>query len=334
MKKPIRGVGLLILPPFEQLNLVGPASVFSYARKGGNPAYEIHLLTSGKGRSVRSSTGLVIGPVSHYADFEGRFDTLLVIGGEGAMAPPENELIGWLLRQSKHARRIGSICTGAFLLAEAGLLDGRRAVTHWRYCDRFAQQFPSVHVERDPIFIKDGKMYTTAGVSAGADLALALVEEDLGHDAVVEIARELMLFPRRPGGQAQFSDSSVVHKEISDEIFRDLRSWVAANLTADLSVPNLARMTSMTERTFARRFGDVFHMTPAAWVQSLRVEAVRRHLEDDDLSLAEIASRTGFRDVEFLRRIFRARLSASPAEYQERFRRITVPDAAKAGLRT
>jgi transcriptional regulator GlxA family with amidase domain len=336
MKTIRRSIGLLVPSPFEQLNLVGPSSVFSFTRKADSPAYEIHLLAATRESTLRSSTGLTIGPATHYAKFDGPIDTLLVIGGEGAMMPPDMELRTWLRERSKRARRIGSICTGAFLLAEAGLLDRRRAVTHWRYCDQLAEQYPRVRVERDPIFVKDGKMYTTAGVSAGIDLALALVQEDLGYDAVISISRELMLFPKRSGGQAQFSYALNEHNDVSNEALRNLRSWVVANLTSDLSVPTLAQMSSMSERTFVRRFGEEFHTTPAIWVQSLRVEAVRRHLENDNFSLKEIASMTGFRDVGSLRRTFRSHLRTSPAEYQDRFRRVTVNnenDSSSAGVK-
>jgi transcriptional regulator GlxA family with amidase domain len=336
MKRTRRCVGLLVLPPFEQLNLVGPSSVFSFARKAESPAYEVRLLAATRENTLRSSSGLTIGPATHYAKFLGPIDTLLVIGGEGAMAPPDAKLKKWLRESSKRARRIGSICTGAFLLAEAGLLDSRRVVTHWRYCDRLAQQYPQLRVQTDPIFIKDGKVYTTAGVSAGIDLALALVEEDLGHTAVMQVVRELMVFPKRPGGQAQFSYFPIEHEDVSDQGLRDLRSWAAGNLRADLSVARLAKASGMTGRTFARRFGEEFHMTPAAWVQSLRVKAARRHLENDDFSLKEIASKTGFRDVGSLRRTFRYHVHTTPGEYQERFRRIIVRkknDARSTGAR-
>jgi transcriptional regulator GlxA family with amidase domain len=330
MKRTKRRVGLLTVSPFEQLNLVGPSSVFSYARKAGVPAYEIQVLTAVKSNTIRSSSGLTIGPVTHFAELNDSLDTLLVIGGEGALTRPDTKLISWLRERSKRTRRIGSICTGAFLLAEAGLLDKRRTVTHWRFCDELSKSYPRVRVERDPIFVKDGKFYTTAGVSAGIDLALALVEEDLGHAAVLQVARELVLFPRRSGGQAQFSDAINEQEDIRDKALRNLRLWVATNLTNDLSVPTLARTTAMSERTFARRFGAAFSMTPASWVQSIRVEAVREYLENDSLTLREIASKTGFRDVGSLRRAFRSHLNTAPAEYQERFRRIEI-DRANEG---
>jgi transcriptional regulator GlxA family with amidase domain len=285
----------------------------------------VHLLSASKEITVRSHGGLTIGPATHYSKFEEPLDTLLVIGGEGAMGRPETALINWLSERSKRTRRVGSVCTGAFVLAATGLLDRRRAVTHWRHCDELAARYPRVRVERDPIFIKEGKIYTTAGVTAGIDLALALVEEDLGYATAMEVARELVLFLRRPGGQAQFSQVLTEQENISDASLRSLPSWVAANLKNDLSVRALAIATSMSDRTFARRFRETFHMTPATWVQSLRVETVRQHLETDNLGLKEIASRTGFRDIGSLRRAFRTHLKTSPAEYRARFRR-TAPD--------
>jgi transcriptional regulator GlxA family with amidase domain len=322
MKATKRSVGFLVVSPFEQLNLVGPSAVFSEPQIAGNPAYQVHLLSASKEVTVRSHGGLTIGPATHYTKFEEPLDTLLVIGGEGAMGRPEAALINWLSERSKRTRRVGSVCTGAFVLAATGLLDRRRAVTHWRHCAELAARYPRVRVERDPIFIKDGKIYTTAGVTAGIDLALALVEEDLGYATAMEVARELVLFLRRPGGQAQFSQVLTEQENISDAALRSLPSWVAANLKNDLSVRALAIATSMSDRTFARRFRETFHMTPATWVQSLRVETVRQHLETDNLGLKEIASRTGFRDIGSLRRAFRTHLKTSPAEYRARFRRM------------
>jgi transcriptional regulator GlxA family with amidase domain len=320
MRSGKRHVGFLVVSPFEQLDLVGPSAVFSYPRQAGLPAYEMHILSAIKGTSVISSGGLTIGPAISYAESNKPLDTLLVIGGPGSLVPPDTKLKAWLRERSKRTRRMGSICTGAFLLAEAGLLDGRRAATHWRFCGEFRRRFPKVQLERDPIFVKDGHIYTTAGVSAGIDLALALVEEDLGYASAMTVARELVLFLRRPGGQAQFSNVLNEQESVSDQAFRNLPSWVSSNLTGDLSIKALAQTTSMSERTFARRFTEAFGTTPAVWVQMLRVETVRQHLENSHLGLKEIAARTGFADVSSLRRSFRLHLHVSPIEYRERFR--------------
>jgi transcriptional regulator GlxA family with amidase domain len=319
MKSAKRHIGFLVISPFEQLDLVGPSSVFSYPRQGSLPAYEVHIISGTQGKTVQSSGGLDIGPASPFKEFTKPLNTLLVIGGPGSLVPPDPTLLAWLRAQSKRTRRVGSICTGAFLLAEAGLLDNRRATTHWRFCGEFRKRFPKVLLESDPIYVKDGHIYTTAGVSAGIDLALSIVEEDCGYASAMTVARELVLFLRRPGGQAQFSTVLSGQASVSDAAFRTLPAWVAANLTADLGVAHLAQITKMSERTFARRFNEAFGTTPAVWIQMLRVEEVRQHLENSHLGLKEIAMRTGFGDVGSLRRSFRAHLHVSPFEYRERF---------------
>jgi transcriptional regulator GlxA family with amidase domain len=204
--------------------------------------------------------------------------------------------LNWLRERSSRARRVASVCTGAFILAGAGLLDERRIATHWRYCDLFVSRYRHLKVERDPIFIKDGKFYTTAGVSAGIDLALALVEEDLGRAVAATIARELVLFLRRPGGQAQYSTLLAQQEGMSDARLRDLPVWVRSHLTRKLDVETLAKAVRMSPRTFARQFQAQFGATPARWVQSLRIEAAMQHLENYDMPLRKIAQITGFRD--------------------------------------
>jgi transcriptional regulator GlxA family with amidase domain len=212
-------------------------------------------------------------------------DTLIAIGGEGAVAPHSPELSKWLRERAAHTRRLASICTGAFLLASAGLLDGHRVATHWQWCDLLQSRYKQLKVERDPIFIKEGKIYTTAGVTAGIDLSLALVEEDLGHAAAAAIARTLVLFLRRPGGQAQYSTLLAQQEGIEDVRMRDLPVWVRANLSRKLDVDKLANAAAMSPRTFVRQFKAQFNTTPARWVQSLRVEAAMQHLADRNKSV-------------------------------------------------
>src|SRR6202041_1562160 len=222
-------------------------------------------------------------------------------------------------QRSSRARRVASVCTGAFLLAASGLLDGRRVATHWRYCDLFLSRFKKLKVERDPIFLKDGKFYTTAGVSAGIDRALALVEEDLGHSVAATIAREIVLFLRRPGSQTQYSTLLAQQEEMSDKRMRDLPAWTQNHLARKLDVTTLARVVSMSPRTFARQFQSEFGSTPAKWIQSLRVEAARQHLETVNMPLKRIAPLTGFRDEQALRRAFIQQMSVTPKEYRKRF---------------
>ena len=310
----------MVASPFELLNLMGPASVFSNPKVNGKQQYTLKILSMQPTSEVQSVGGFTLGNACFYADYVGPIDTLIAIGGEGAMIefhPPE--LIRWLRRRSAHVRRLASVCTGAFMLAAAGLLDGKRATTHWSYIDQLADRYGSLTIERDPIFIKDGKTYTTAGISAGIDLALALVEEDFGHDVAAACARHMVLFLRRPGTQAQYSTLLAQQADVSGTPMRDLPAWAKTRLTQTLDVNTLAKVVAMTPRTFARQFEIHFRTTPARWVQSLRVEAARQHLEAKELPLKAIARNTGFRDEQSLRRAFLQQLSMTPKEYRERF---------------
>ena len=249
----------------------------------------------------------------------GPIDTLVVAGGRGARAAGRDErLIAWLRLAARRSRRVTSVCTGAFLLARAGLLDGRRATTHWAACGALARTFPSIEVDPDPIFVRDGNVYTSAGVTAGIDLALALVEEDLGRRASLDVARQLVLFVRRSGGQAQFS-AGLAGQAAERPSLRELQDWIGDHLDEDLSVAALAARAYMSPRNFARVFAREVGTTPAAYVESLRLERARMLLETTDLQLEEIAARCGFGTVETLRRAFGRRLHVSPSGYRDRF---------------
>jgi transcriptional regulator GlxA family with amidase domain len=213
---------------------------------------------------------------------------------------------------------VSSVCTGAFVLAKAGLLDGRRATTHWASCDRLAARYPAVTVEPDPIFVRDGNVYTSAGVTAGMDLALALVEEDLGRKTALEVARRLVLFVKRPGGQSQFS-AQLAAQTADREPLRELQDWIGGNLDADLSVPALARRAHMSERNFARAFRRELGLTPAAYVEIARVESARMALESAATPVEVVARQAGFGTVETMRRAFHRRLGVGPADYRARF---------------
>jgi transcriptional regulator GlxA family with amidase domain len=248
-------------------------------------------------------------------------DTLIVAGGTGTRRAEEDErLIAWLGEAAKRSRRVASVCTGAFLLAKAGLLDGRRATTHWASCAELAERYPAVTVEPDPIFVRDGKVATSAGVTAGMDLALALVEEDVGREVALEAARWLVLFLKRPGGQAQFS-AQLAAQTADRAPLRELQAWMPDHLTEDLSVPALARRAQMSERNFARAFRRETGMTPAAYVEAARVESARIALEAGDLPVEAVARQVGFGTVETMRRAFRRRVGVSPVDYRSRFRR-------------
>jgi transcriptional regulator GlxA family with amidase domain len=322
MKRVKRTIGLLVAPPFELLDLAGPIAVFSNLNltEGNRYPYEIKIISTETPGTVTSSDGSWVGPAIHYANFKGSIDTLLIIGGMGALNPLAPSFKTWLRERAKRVRRIGSICIGAFILAEAGILKDQRVVTHWRYCSELSRRFPNLRVELNPIFIKEGNIYTSAGVSAGIDLALALTEEDWGFKAANSVARELVLFMRRGGDQAQYSTVMREQEKVSEPGFRNLPAWAMANLDSKLNVEALAQFAAMSPRTFIRRFQKQFKMTPAVWVKLLRVEAARDLLESTSDGLKHIAISTGFRDELNLRRAFVAHFGVSPRNYRKNVR--------------
>jgi transcriptional regulator GlxA family with amidase domain len=269
---------------------------------------------------VRTSGGIVVHADRAFASLRAPLDTLLVAGGIGVGAPARDaRLLAWLRGMAPRVRRLGSVCTGTFLLAKAGVLDGRRATTHWAACDALAKAFPAITVERDPIFVRDGKLWTSAGVTAGMDMALAMVEDDHGHDVALAVARELVLFLKRPGGQSQFS-AQLAAQAAEREPLRELQAWIADHPGADLSVPALARRVAMSPRHFARVFAAEIGTPPARYALRVRVEAARRRLEETDAGVEAIASACGFASAEVMRRAFLRVLRVSPAAYRTRFR--------------
>ena len=314
----MRRVVIVAFPGVQALDVTGPSEVFAVADRLAGGAYEIELVAP-DAAPFRTSSGLRLVPERSVQACRGPIDTLVVAGGTGtADALRDERLIAWLRSAAPRSRRVTSVCTGAFLLARAGLLDGRRATTHWASCAELARRHPEVRVERDPIFVRDGHVATSAGVTAGIDLALALVEEDLGPETALEVARWLVLFLKRPGGQAQFS-AGLAAQAAEREPLRELQAWIADHVDADLSVPALAGRALMSPRNFARAFRREVGMTPAAYVESVRVERARLALEGGDLPVEEIARRCGFGTVETMRRAFRRRVSVSPSEYRTRF---------------
>jgi transcriptional regulator GlxA family with amidase domain len=249
----------------------------------------------------------------------GRVDTLVVVGGQGTgAAMREPALIAGVATLARRSRRVASVCSGAFLLAEAGLLDGRRATTHWSDCVQLARRFPTVTVDPDPIFVRDGDVWTSAGVTAGMDLALAMVEEDLGADVARKVARWLVLFVQRPGGQAQFS-AQLGHQRPDREPFRELEGWIADHVDDDLSVPVLAARVGLSTRNFARMFRRQLGVTPAAYVEGLRIEAAKRLLETTSRGVADVARACGFGTVETMHRTFKRTVRVTPGEYRRHF---------------
>jgi transcriptional regulator GlxA family with amidase domain len=262
---------------------------------------------------------LTVTPHGSLADAPAGIDTMIVAGGPGwARAAADPALLDWIARTSRLAMRTASVCTGAFLLAGAGLLEGRRATTHWAAAEELARTHPGVDVDPDPIFIRDGDIWTSAGVSAGMDLALALVEEDLDRDAALTIARHLVLFLRRPGNQSQFS-ATLAAQEPSRAPLREVQRMVVENPAGKHSVDAMAARAHMSSRHFARAFRAETGLTPGRYVERLRLEAARRRLEDTRDSNAAVAAACGFGTAETMRRVFLRTLEIGPAEYRRRF---------------
>ncbi len=314
----MRRVVIVAFPRVQTLDVLGPAEVFATAGQLAGGGYETEVVAPQPGPLTTSSVALH--PDRTVDRCRGPIDTLLVAGGRGVHEAGRDErLVAWLRAAAARSRRVTSVCTGAFLLARAGLLDGRRATTHWASCAELGRRHPEVTVESDPIFVRDGNVVTSAGVTAGMDLALALVEEDLGREIALETARWLVLFLKRPGGQSQFS-SQLAAQVAEREPLRELQQWIPDHLDGDLSVPALARRACMSERNFARAFRDETGSTPAAYVEAARVERARISLEAGELPVEEVARQAGFGTVETMRRAFRRRVGVSPAGYRSRFR--------------
>ncbi len=274
-------------------------------------------------RQVRTTSGLAITPDGDLRDQDQAAppDLLIVPGGEGARRR-DPDLVAWIRDGAPRARRVASVCTGAFVLAAAGLLDGRRATTHWSRCEVLRDQYPAVEVDPDPIFVRDGTVATSAGITAGIDLALALVEDDLGRDEALAVARALVVFLRRPGNQAQFS-AQLSAQVASRAPLRDVQQWIAEHPAGDLSVEALAEKASLSPRHFARAFAAEVGMPPGRYVERTRLEAARRHLEDSAEGIEQTARACGYRTPEAMRRAFIEALGVSPAEYRRRFRPIS-----------
>lgn len=316
----MKHIVILVFDGVEALDVIGPSSVFAAANACRPHAYSLSLATTESGQYVRSSSGVSLGPAKCISDIDIEIDTLLVAGGSEAaiQAAIASGLPTDLHAVSQSVRRLGSVCTGAFLLGAAGLLSGRRATTHWRAARQLQSMFPDCKVNSDRIFEIDG-IYTSAGVTAGIDLALQLVSEDFGDRLAMAIARELVVPLRRSGGQLQFSASLAAQANASSAL-QGLIAWMNDNPTEDLSVYQLAKRSGMSERNFARKFVAETGSTPASFVTFLRLDCAKRYLESTDYPLARIAERSGFGSVDALERRFRKRLGITPNQFRERFR--------------
>ncbi len=309
----------VIFPDAKLLDVAGPMQVFNDVRLYGGQEYEL-VLVSVDGGELLTDAGVKLAtePIDKWRDRP--IHTLLIVGGIGAFAAAQNaKLVVKTTDLARRAKRVGSVCTGAFILAAAGFLDGRKAVTHWLFCRDLADKHPTVSVEPDRIFINDDGIWTSAGVTAGIDMALAMVAEDSGRKTALGVARSLVAFMARPGGQSQFSKILDSQTEDASGRFDALHDWIASNLDQDLRVANMAAQTGMSVRNFARIYRSVTGYSPAKAVERFRVAAARDLLEETDLPISVIARKTGFDDDERLRRAMQRVLKMSPKQCRERF---------------
>jgi transcriptional regulator GlxA family with amidase domain len=321
MAKPsVRTVAILAAPGVQLLDVSGPLDVFAEANvQAGRDVYHLQIVALAPGAIVSSSGARLVADWVIGRSADEPIDTLLVAGcpnaAEMRFAPAA---IAWLQRVTPSVRRFGSVCSGAFLLAQAGLLDGKRVTTHWAVADRLAASYPAVTVEVDAIHIRDGRLRTAAGVTAGLDLALALVEEDLGRDIAMKIAAQLVMYFKRAGGQMQFSRKGE-SLPVGRSVLQEAQRFIAANPAGDHSVPSLAARAGLSPRHFARLFHSDVGLTPAAWVEAARIAAARRLLETGHEAPKQVAARCGFANADTLRRVFTRHVGVSPAEYRKRY---------------
>ena len=319
-----RTIAILLYEGVQSLDVTGPLEVFAGAAaalgaRGGESGYRVRTIARG-GRPVRTSSGLTLVPAGPLPRSGEAIDTLIVPGGAGGgHALADAALLRWLASAPERCRRTASVCTGSFLLAAAGLLDGRRATTHWAWAEALAREYPNVEVDPDPIFVRDGDIWTSAGVTAGMDLALALVEEDHDRELALLIARHLVLFLRRPGNQSQFS-AMLRAQQPEREPLREVQRQILEDVAGRHTVEAMAERAHMSPRNFARAFRAQTGVTPARYVESVRLEAARRRLEETAEPVRSVAHSCGFASAESMRRSFLRTLQVGPSEYRRRFR--------------
>lgn len=314
-------IGVLLFPRFQLLDLAGPSDAFGEVKVLSQGESEYEILTIGTTRGpIRSSSGVTINPDRTIFDPCPHFDTVLVPGGLGVFDVLEDSTISdWIVQQSRSCRRLGAICNGGFAIGAAGLLDRKTVSTHWMDASRMASMFPTAKIEPDRIYVKDGSIYTTAGVTAGIDLSLLLIEEDFGKRMALDVAKYLIVYLRRAGGQSQFSPLLEMQAEVDSDAAA-IQEYVLRNLDANHSVESIARHFHMSPRNLSRVFSRGSGVTLMSFLQDARIDAARRYLEGTDLSIKEIAARCGFDSGEGLRRLFTRRLGIGPVEYRQRFR--------------
>jgi transcriptional regulator GlxA family with amidase domain len=322
MTSSAKRVAIIVFDGVQPIDVSGPMSVFSVANEHQPGAYSL-FIASPRGGEVSTNAGLTFSRTLPLEQLPLDLDTALIAGGsdEGLLQTiVEGDVGAWLKARASSLRRFGSVCSGAFVLASTGLLDGRRAATHWRSCGWLAELFPAVQVDSESIFAFDGPVFTSAGITAAIDLSLALVEADYGHALASAVARQLVVYLRRPGGQSQFSD--VLQAQSVSPGFSELIGWMSEHLARDLRLPALARRVGMSQRNFTRRFTREVGQTPGTYVERLRVERARTLLEVSSWSQKQLAARCGFGSVDTLQRAFMRHLRVSPAEYRRGFARV------------
>lgn len=314
-------VQMLIYPNAQSLDITGPLEVFDIANEQlppGTVGYEIELIAQETG-PIRMSSGIRICADKSLDELTRHAHTLMIAGGDGTRQMVyEQSVLAWLTEAATKVERIASVCSGTFLLAQAGLLDGKKATTHWQVSELLDQLYPSVTVVADSIYHRDGNVYTSAGITAGMDLALALVEEDFGRDVAMKVAKQLVLFLKRPGGQSQFSNQLAMQFQLSGPL-ESLAEWLLDNIEQPVSVTDMAQQVAMSPRNFARVFQRETGTTPAKFVEGLRVERAQQLLEASNLGLEQVAERCGFGSAERMRRSFVKTLNVLPIDYKRRF---------------
>lgn len=315
---PARRIAMLIYPGVTPLDVTGPLQVFDLANRLRKQSLYDIVTIAPTAEPVPTTLGFAFMPACAMTALPLPVDTLLVSGGSGSQAMVRPDILDWLRCNRHQARRFGSICTGAFALGAAGLLDGKRATTHWHQADELARRHPAIHVEADAIFVRDGDLYTSAGISAGIDLALAMVEEDHGRDLALAIARILVLYLKRSGGQAQFSPQLRAQFSAVPAI-RQVQLWCQENLEADLRVGSLSKIAAMSERSFVRKFREETGQTPGDYVTAARLQAACASLSETRLSLKAVAQRCGFGSAAAMRRAFLLHVGVPPQQYRDKF---------------
>lgn len=319
--KPLR-VGLIGYDGVQALDIIGPSDAFTIAEIESDngqrrPCYEV-IIVGITNKPFRAESGVSFQPHTTLGKAP-TLDTLIIPGGRGARIGQSSNLIAkWISSRAKRIRRIASVCTGVYALAPTGLLDGRRVTTHWRFANDVARRFPKLNVDHDALFLKDGPFYTAGGITASVDLALALIEEDYGPRVALAVARELVVFLKRSGGQKQYSEPLEFQINSTDR-FADLASWMVEHMRGDLSLPALAKRVCLSPRHFVRRFKQAFGGTPAAFVENLRLDEARRRLSERTQTIENVASSVGFQSDDVFRRAFQRRFGVKPSSYRSRF---------------